>query len=373
MSQQFEKKVSNAAAAVSMPSNSVFNIGPPTLKTSNNMPLAWRNFVSSLKIYLRASGLEKEPDTRKVAILLSLIGEDAMEVYYSFNVDLDTVKFEDLIKKFECHYMPKVNVVIERHKLFNRKQRTDEDIETFSTDLKNISLNCNLGPVHDDLLKDIFSWNLLCQNTKERILADKPKTFEAAVELAKHIRNSRLDSGQLRIVYPQEAVAVVSHKQDRHRPLSPSRQSRQPVQVMYKRQSSQSRTRQVPDNKCHRCGQVHRVRCPAQGKTCRKCHKMNHFASVCRQQVNVVQLQDSEDNGQENNNLHLGLLTVNSVSNSTSYHVKLNINMSSADFLLDTGADTNILSYNTFKALNLNTDILYKNNDTLSTIWNSKS
>ena len=36
-------------------------------------------------------------------------------------------------------------------------------------------------------------------------------------------------------------------------------------------------------NACNKCGKdrSHAV-CPAQGKECRKCHKMNHFACVCR-------------------------------------------------------------------------------------------
>ena len=33
---------------------------------------------------------------------------------------------------------------------------------------------------------------------------------------------------------------------------------------------------------CNRCGQVHRVKCPAEGKTCSNCQKVGHFAKVCR-------------------------------------------------------------------------------------------
>ena len=35
--------------------------------------------------------------------------------------------------------------------------------------------------------------------------------------------------------------------------------------------------------KCYSCGKVHEVRnCPAHGKTCHKCGKLNHFATVCK-------------------------------------------------------------------------------------------
>jgi len=38
-----------------------------------------------------------------------------------------------------------------------------------------------------------------------------------------------------------------------------------------------------PIFKCRNCGRSHgKYRCPAKGKTCNKCNKPNHFASVCR-------------------------------------------------------------------------------------------
>lgn len=46
-----------------------------------------------------------------------------------------------------------------------------------------------------------------------------------------------------------------------------------------------SRNRNPPYQRieCRKCGQFHKWnRCPAYGKTCKKCGKLNHFAKVCR-------------------------------------------------------------------------------------------
>ena len=48
--------------------------------------------------------------------------------------------------------------------------------------------------------------------------------------------------------------------------------------------SKPSRTQETSGsgNICTKCGQVHRVRCPAEGKTCSKCQRVGHLAKVCR-------------------------------------------------------------------------------------------
>ncbi|CAF4798446.1 unnamed protein product [Pieris macdunnoughi] len=143
---------------------------------ASNMPLAWRNFKTSLGIYTIANDLEKESDKRKVAILLQTIGSDALQIFYSFNTEIDKITYKDLLAKFEDYFTPRVNISVERHKLFNRKQGPDEEIETYATDLKNLSIQCNFEGLADDIVKDIFSWNLnsSCSYIRERILIEKP-------------------------------------------------------------------------------------------------------------------------------------------------------------------------------------------------------
>ena len=50
------------------------------------------------------------------------------------------------------------------------------------------------------------------------------------------------------------------------------------------RQKSQSQVRDEGSSggNYSKCGQIHRVKCPAEGKTCRKCKKVGHFAKFCR-------------------------------------------------------------------------------------------
>jgi hypothetical protein len=56
---------------------------------------------------------------------------------------------------------------------------------------------------------------------------------------------------------------------------------------------------QSQKKKCGRCGYdyPHQGKCPADGKTCTNCKKLNHFASVCRQGQPPERTQASNNSG----------------------------------------------------------------------------
>lgn len=238
------------------------------------MALEWKNFAMNMKINLRANNLEEVEDKRKVAILLSNIGNDSMNIFYSFDIDMDKISYEDLVQKSEQYFMPKVNYTMERHKLFNRKQRDSEDIATYVTDLKNMSLQCNFGQLEDSLLKDIFSWNLNDKYSyiREKLLIDRPSTFGKAFDIAKNLEASKQQAQVF-----QSSTSFIG-KVHTGRTKSPHYSRSTQRQRSASKTSSAANTNPV----CQRCGQVHKFRCPAKGVKCKNCSKYNHFAQMCK-------------------------------------------------------------------------------------------
>lgn len=349
---------------VGVPNRSSFVVGSADLRPldirSNNMSITWKNWITQLKIYLRANNLENETDSRKVAILLHFIGTESLVIFYSFGVDIDMITFEDLIKRFTDHFTPQINVTMERHKLFNRRQGPDESIDDYVTDLKNISKQCLFEKLEDSITRDIFSWNLNSKNqlTKERILCKKPTTLQEAVQLAKNIELTRT---QAKALEDTAFVGQVTRRQSRLQSAASSRQVGNRRHSSISRQSSSSR----PDT-CNRCGQFHRFKCPAKGVKCKKCGKYNHFAALCRsKQVHNIEL-TSQQSSQSNNNFFMGSIHINSLE-TKSWQASLSINNKQIIFLLDTGADTNVLTSRTFHKLELSFELISKSKHTLST------
>jgi hypothetical protein len=100
--------------------------------------------------------------------------------------------------------------------------------------------------------------------------------------------------------------------------------------------------------------------CPAYGKTCNRCHKLNHFAKYClakqnnsAKKIHTVGV-PRDMNSDEETELFIGNLHVNSVDNDKSdWTETLTINDHNIVFKLDTGAQANIIPKFIFDKLDL--------------------
>ena len=114
----------------------------------------------------------------------------------------------------------------------------------------------------------------------------------------------------------------------------------------------------------------HASKCPALGKTCNFCRKMNHFAKVCKskqgrqntynnaRRVNnlgkiesEIAYSDTPDSSSDDDYVFgLREATINKVQKGQP-KMTVKINNSKVDFLIDTGSSINILDENTFKKI----------------------
>lgn len=78
---------------------------------ASNLAKEWKTWLTKFKIFLRASNLESETDKRKVALLLNHLGSQSLEIFNSFDVDIDTVKYEDLVRMLGSHFTPKAQIL----------------------------------------------------------------------------------------------------------------------------------------------------------------------------------------------------------------------------------------------------------------------
>ena len=78
-----------------------------TLKLSGNVDSNWRTFKQQFQLYITAMGLETKPDARKVALLLTIAGPQAIEVYNTFAYEdeeqADKDKLDKVLEKCGAH------------------------------------------------------------------------------------------------------------------------------------------------------------------------------------------------------------------------------------------------------------------------------
>lgn len=57
------------------------------LKLTGNVDSNWHSFRQHFKLYMTAIGMDTKPEARKVALLLTIAGPQAIEVYNTFVFD----------------------------------------------------------------------------------------------------------------------------------------------------------------------------------------------------------------------------------------------------------------------------------------------
>ena len=109
-------------------------------------------------------GFDKKPSQVQCSTLLTVAGEEALEIFNSFGLtDADKVKIDIVIRKFEKYCAPKKNVTYERHVFNTRARGAITGIDAYVTALRKLARNCEFGELHDSIIRDrIVCGNVFC-------------------------------------------------------------------------------------------------------------------------------------------------------------------------------------------------------------------
>ncbi|UYV66236.1 K02A2.6-like [Cordylochernes scorpioides] len=289
---------------------------PSELALHGNVAENWRRFKQRLMLYLEATEKATKPDKLKVAILLNFIGEEALEVFNTFHLKEDEAEnFDLVINKFDDFCEPKKNVIFERFKFFSATQKDGETIDSFITELKGLSTSCEFESQKDSLIRDRIVYGIQDKALQERLLREPNLTLLKAIEMCK---TDEISKQQIKIMQNNQNICQIRKYEKKHSP----------------KQNQESEK----EFKCQRCGKSHRAKnCPAWGKRCSKCKKMNHFAAFCKSSA-IRSLNDETEE------------TVRSIHEAKVVHTlewkkSIIVNGKEICFKLDSGAEVNVLPY----------------------------
>ena len=220
---------------------------------------------SAVQALSQPTGFDKKPAKVQCSTLLTVAGEEALEIFNTFGLtDEDKVKIDVVIRKFEEYCTPKKNVTYERHVFNTRAQRATEGIDAYVTELSKRARNCEFGELHNSIIRDRIVCGIRNNEVRKRLLREKDLNLEPAVEMCK---SSEITENQAKnIVVDQDDREVHDVKDDSKKPPGKSRGAR-----------GKHKQTKKPFN-CKRCGQVHQPqKCPAYGQVCHKCKQGNHY------------------------------------------------------------------------------------------------
>ena len=238
------------------------------LHSKYTTPKQWRNGGD-----IREPGLAT-PWRPGLARKLSVIGEEAREVFYTLEWEHegDDAKIEAALTKFEQYCLPRKSVPFERYR-FN--QEPGETYDQYRTAMRKIAENCDFDEITpDQILRDRPVFGICDTKTRERLLRVADLTLQKTDDICHAAEGMVAQMKVVEEVSTNPTVQAVSSDKAAHRA---------PEQRQSRLQGGGADPRQKRE--CWYCGRQHDLprheHCPAFGKRCSKCHKMNHFAAKC--------------------------------------------------------------------------------------------
>ena len=309
----------------------------------------------------------------------------------------DCSTFDGAKKILDTYFAPKRNVQMEIYVFRSCKQKPDQTLEAYVTELRRLALTCSFPDTEQEILSQVIQ-HCSSQRLRRQALRNPDKNLNEIIILGRMLEQA---DQQARAMERDEVNAfprqtrpppVQMHHAKRHSTCTlPNRTGNMKTQAHKASNRSTSTTcgncggRYPHDGQCPAAGKIcnacqkpnhfaavcrsktcrncggrypHDGPCPAAGKTCKSCHKMNHFDAVCRskarakQQLNVVEDTDPTNPTQsdDNDDYCFPVSSGPSIS-AVSPKTELYVQDVPVNFLIDTGASVNILDESTYERL----------------------
>ncbi|XP_026737908.1 uncharacterized protein LOC113501095 isoform X1 [Trichoplusia ni] len=268
--------MAESAQKEKMKSTGIMGLKPPTGLKNLSME-EYKKFMQRFEIYRLASGAKNETSEVQTALLLHCMGEEAQDIHATFDFEEnEAYNYEKVIKKFNEYFIPRKNESVNSHLFFTRNQKENETFDSFFTDIKKLSVECEFGNLSDRMLRDKIVTGIIDKRLKDRLLRESDLTLSKAIQICKA---AELAEEQVKKIANEPGMSNA-------------------VQSIKKKNVNQDKNKKRDGQKekkfdCSRCGFQHSERkCPAYGKKCKKCGKMNHFARKCRARDAVKAVQE---------------------------------------------------------------------------------
>ena len=263
---------------------------PPPLNLADCSAKRWKLWKQNCLNFVIVSKISSQDAQYQKALFLCTIGQSALEIFNAFQYSEgeDPNNVETIISKFEEYFTGEINETYERFK-FNQRNQDGEAFDAYLTALRNLAETCNFctcPAMGDSLLRDRIVLGIKNEEARKRLLQQRKLDLKKCIDIC---RTSESATAHLQ--------AIGGKHNEVHQVNPGTNDSRETGDTG---SSSERKNIQPRKLKCKFCLQSHVLKkelCPAWGKRCNVCRKMNHWkgSEFCAMKKKVRSVNQSPD------------------------------------------------------------------------------
>ncbi|KAK9685184.1 hypothetical protein QE152_g38241 [Popillia japonica] len=145
----------------------------------------WNKFKQAYEIFITATNRKNSEKEIKAAIFLNLIGEEAVDLFNTFNLTADEKKdIDKIINAFENYIQP-------------RNQTENKTFDVFLKDIKRLADMCEFGTEKENMIRDRVVIGIKNREEQERLLRMPNLNLAEAVDVCRAAEISKLQARTL--------------------------------------------------------------------------------------------------------------------------------------------------------------------------------
>ena len=159
---------------------------PPFLAQPGTPPTPWTLWEKKINNYLTARG-DGISAAQKRAVLLCAIGDEAYRVHDNLPVPVKSESEDDYtvtLRQLRDHFVPKVNVIVERFTFRQRAQHSHESTSDYVAALRGLARRCNFATMEEEMIRDQVVEKTVHHSLRQRLLQEQDLDLEKLLRVA---------------------------------------------------------------------------------------------------------------------------------------------------------------------------------------------
>ena len=153
-------------------------------------------------------------ELRKAALLLDKMGEIGMDVFDSWDEEVEDILYEDMKERFELHFTRKENIIATRHRFLSIEMEAGETMDGYVERIDRSSRSCRFGDLREAMVVHMVIKGMKEDKLRKELLLKKGLNLDMVRERCRQFESAMAASRIITKGGPVQEVEAIAREQE---------------------------------------------------------------------------------------------------------------------------------------------------------------